>query len=83
MQTAEELISEIEKVFYEDAPLSLGTAIEIEYVSYLMKKYAIMHVEAALIAANENWEFIDGCDTHGVDIKKDSILNAYNFDNIK
>lgn len=48
-----------------------------------MKKFAQMHVEAALKYALENYEFKDGCDTHGVDLKEDSILNAYPLDLIK
>lgn len=46
-------------------------------------KFAKYHVDKALEAAYENFEFVDGCDTHGVDIKKESILDSYSLTDIK
>ena len=40
-------------------------------------QFAQLHVKAALEAAWDSREFIDGCDTHGVDLKKESIISKF------
>ena len=56
-----------------------------EYDSYssMMIAFDKLHVQAALEAAWENFEYVDGCDTHGVDVKQESILNAYPLNKIQ
>jgi len=59
-----------------------GIAYPSTYCHQKMIQFAQFHVEAALKAAWENWEFEEGCDTHGVSLKEESILNAYPKENI-
>lgn len=64
--------------------LGINHADEINGEDVIIAKELIwLHVEAALKAAWENFEFEDGCDTHGVSLKKESILNAYSKENIQ
>ena len=55
---------------------------ELKIYSEPILKWGQSLVEAALKAAWESWEFEEGCDTHGVSLKEESIINAYPKTNI-
>lgn len=80
--TAEEFIKNLDVVYVNKLSEN-----EIAEITFQMVKFAKLHVEAALEAASENAEAIDGWSTpfsgNSASVDKDSILNAYPEENIK
>lgn len=82
MKTAEEMIKPLDVVFVNKLSEN-----EIAEIAFVMREFAKYHAEAALKAASENAEAIDGWSTpfsgNSASVDKESILNAYPEENIK
>ncbi len=83
MITAEEFFNKTEQRLEIQMSQSKCFFTPQDVIRRAMIEFAQLHVEAALLSAWENYEFIDGCDTYGVDLKEESILNAYPKELIK
>lgn len=81
LPTAEELID-----FYNELPLPIDINKQKLFIKELMIEFAKLHVQEALKQASEKAKIVDtGVTDSYFDsaIDKESILTAYNLDNIK
>lgn len=84
--TADEILSKYSDN-YKIAPFKDRASVNGKHAIEAMMEFAKLHVQAALESASNkvdfDWKNNPSMDTHGVDIDKNSILNAYPLNLIK